>query len=75
MAWLMTALLSLGANIMGPAVLLVEYEPVPAAFALPFVIFSLAMVAWTNGGGPPSRRRSGSLSILLPPLLMARVLG
>ena len=27
MAWLMTAFLSLGANIMGPAVLLVEYSP------------------------------------------------
>ena len=45
MAWLMTALLSLGANIMGPAVLIIEYEPVPRGFALPFVIFSLAMVA------------------------------
>jgi hypothetical protein len=45
MAWLMTALLSLGANIMGPAVLVIEYEPVPRGFALPLVIFSLAMVA------------------------------
>ena len=45
MAWLMTASLSLGANIMGPAVLIIEYEPVPRGFALPFVIFSLAMVA------------------------------
>ena len=45
MAWLTTALLSLGANIMGPAVLVIEYEPVPRGFALPFVIFSLAMVA------------------------------
>ncbi len=45
MAWLATALLSLGANIMGPAVLVMEYEPVPRGFALPFVIFSLAMVA------------------------------
>jgi hypothetical protein len=45
MAWLATAVLSLGANIMGPAVLLVEYEPVPRGFALPFVIFSFAMAA------------------------------
>ena len=33
---------------MGPAVLLMEYEPVPRGFALPFVIFSFAMVAWTR---------------------------
>ena len=45
MAWLTTAVLSLGANVMGPAVLVMEYEPVPRGFALPFVIFSLAMVA------------------------------
>jgi Domain of unknown function (DUF6798) len=45
MAWLATAILSLGANIMGPAVLIMEYEPVPRGFALPFLIFSLAMVA------------------------------
>ena len=38
--WLMAAL-SLWARIMGPAVLIVEYEPVPRGFALPFVIFSL----------------------------------
>jgi hypothetical protein len=48
MAWLMTALLSLGANIMGPAVLIIEYEPVPRGFALPFVLFSFAMVARTR---------------------------
>ena len=29
MAWLTTAVLSLGANVMGPAVLVMEYEPVP----------------------------------------------
>jgi hypothetical protein len=44
------ALASLGAAIIGPAVLTVEYEPVPRGFALPFVVFALAMIAherWT----------------------------
>lgn len=45
MAWLVTALASLGAAVIGPAVLTVEYEPVPRGFALPFILFSLAMVA------------------------------
>jgi hypothetical protein len=45
MSSLFAAILSLGGAIIGPAVLIVEYEPVPRGFALPFVIFSLAMVA------------------------------
>ena len=45
LAWLAAALISLGASVIGPAVLIVEYEPVPRGFALPFVVFSLAMVA------------------------------
>ncbi len=45
LAWLAAALISLGASVIGPAVLIVEYEPVPRGFALPFVMFSLAMVA------------------------------
>lgn len=40
-AFVMAALVSLGAAIMGPAVLTVEYEPVPRAFALPFVWLSI----------------------------------
>jgi hypothetical protein len=39
------AVISLGATIAGPAVLTVEYEPVPRGFALPFVIASLAAMA------------------------------
>ena len=45
MSWLFAALISLGGAIIGPAVLIVEYEPVPRGFALPFLILSLAMVA------------------------------
>ena len=50
LAWVVAALLSLGAAIIGPAVLLVEYEPVPRGFSLPFVIFSMGALAhgrWT----------------------------
>jgi hypothetical protein len=50
LAWLVASLVSLGAAIIGPAVLTVEYEPVPRGFALPFVVFSFAMLArnrWT----------------------------
>jgi hypothetical protein len=45
LAWLVTAVVSLGASVMGPMVLLIEYEPVPRGFALPFVIFSLGAIA------------------------------
>jgi len=44
-AFLVASVLSLGAVVNGPAVLTVEYEPVPRGFALPFVIASLAGVA------------------------------
>jgi hypothetical protein len=45
LAFLVTAVVSLGASVMGPMVLLIEYEPVPRGFALPFVIFSLGAIA------------------------------
>lgn len=45
MAWLVAGLLTLGAAVIGPAVLTVEYEPIPRGFSLPFIVFSLAMVA------------------------------
>jgi hypothetical protein len=44
-ALLVASVLSLGAVVNGPAVLTIEYEPVPRGFALPFVIASLAGVA------------------------------
>jgi hypothetical protein len=45
LAWLVTAVVSLGASVMGPMVLLIEYEPVPRGFALPLVVFSLGAIA------------------------------
>lgn len=45
-ALLVTAIVSLGATVAGPAVLTVEYEPVPRGFSLPFLILSLACVGW-----------------------------
>lgn len=44
-ALLVAALVSLGAVVNGPAVLTVEYEPVPRAFALPFVVMSMGCLA------------------------------
>jgi len=44
-ALLVAALCSLGAAIAGPAVLAVEYEPTPRAFALPLVICAIGLVA------------------------------
>jgi hypothetical protein len=43
----LAAMTSLGAAVLGPAVLVVEYEPVPRAFALP----CLLLCAFLSGGG------------------------
>jgi len=42
-AFLVSALLHLGGALLGPAVLVVEYEPVPRAFALSLVFLSLGL--------------------------------
>jgi hypothetical protein len=44
-ALLVAAICSLGAAIAGPAVLTVEYEPTPRAFALPLVICAIGLTA------------------------------
>jgi len=44
-AVLVAALCSLGTTIAGPAVLTVEYEPTPRAFALPLVLLAIGLVA------------------------------
>ncbi len=52
-ALLLAAALHLGATIGGPAVLSVEYEPVPRGFAVPLVLLSIGLVAhgrWTWSG-------------------------
>lgn len=47
-AWLVAGVLSLGASVMGPMVLLVEYEPVPRGFSLPFILFSIGALSHTR---------------------------
>lgn len=52
MAVLAAAMLSLGATITGPAVLTVEYEPVPRGFALALMLLALGLLMhkrWAGG--------------------------
>ena len=44
-ALLVTAAFSLGATIMGPAVLSIEYEPVPRGFAIPLLLLAVGLMA------------------------------
>lgn len=44
-AWFVAAVVSLGATITGPAVLTVEYEPVPRGFALGLLLFAIGLAA------------------------------
>ena len=44
-ALLVTAAFSLGATIMGPAVLSIEYEPVPRGFAVPLLLLAVGLMA------------------------------
>lgn len=53
MALLVTAVYGLGATVAGPAVLTIEYEPVPRGFALPMVLLAIALAArgrWLQSG-------------------------
>lgn len=45
LALLVAAVFSLGATIMGPAVLIFEYEPVPRGFAVPLVFLAIGLIA------------------------------
>src|ERR1700676_3645813 len=44
-AFFVAAAVSLGATIVGPAVLTIEYEPVPRGFALSLITFALGLIA------------------------------
>ena len=44
-ALFVTACFSLGATIVGPAVLTIEYEPVPRGFAIPLVLLAVGLAA------------------------------
>src|SRR5262249_54677393 len=45
MALLVAALFTLGATIVGPAVLTIEYEPVPRAFAVALIFLAIGLAA------------------------------
>jgi hypothetical protein len=45
LALLVTAAFSLGAVIVGPSVLTIEYEPIPRAFAIPLVLLAAGLAA------------------------------
>ena len=45
LALLVTAVFSLGAAIVGPSVLTIEYEPVPRGFAIPLLLLAVGLVA------------------------------
>ena len=47
-AFFVAAVVSLGGTITGPAVLTMEYEPVPRGFAISLIVFSLGMIAREN---------------------------
>lgn len=44
-AFFVAAVVSLGATISGPAVLTIEYEPVPRGFAISLIVFALGLIA------------------------------
>lgn len=44
-ALIVAAIFSLGATIMGPAVLVFEYEPVPRGFAVPLIFLAIGLIA------------------------------
>jgi hypothetical protein len=47
-AFFVAAIVSLGATISGPAVLTIEYEPVPRGFAISLIVFALGLIAKEN---------------------------
>jgi uncharacterized protein DUF6798 len=44
-SFFVAAVVSLGATIVGPAVLTIEYEPVPRGFAISLIVFALGLIA------------------------------
>jgi len=47
-SFFVAAIVSLGATISGPAVLTMEYEPVPRGFAISLIVFALGLIAAEN---------------------------
>lgn len=61
---LITAIWSLGATVVGPAVLTVEYEPTPRAFAVPLIFLAIGLLAQHR---PVWAGVAASLAFLLHP--------
>lgn len=61
---LVAAAFSLGATVPGPAVLTVEYEPVPRGFAVPLLVFATGLAA---AGHVTAAAASASLAFLYHP--------
>ena len=64
LAFTLAALVNLGAALLGPAVLLVEYEPVPRAFAFGLMILAIGLLAHHR---PMQAGLAGALSFLYHP--------
>lgn len=63
-ALLATAIWSLGATIVGPAVLLIEYEPTPRGFAVPLLFLAVGLMARNH---PVWASTAASAAFLLHP--------
>lgn len=61
---LVAAAFSLGATVLGPAVLTIEYEPVPRGFAVPLLVFAAGLAA---AGHVTAAAASASLAFLYHP--------
>ncbi len=74
-SFILASILTLGATITGPAVLLVEYEPVPRGFALPFLLLSLGLLM--NERWSAASYAAGFAFIMHPPtaLVFCMLLG
>ncbi|HKW97795.1 MAG TPA: DUF6798 domain-containing protein [Bryobacteraceae bacterium] len=64
LALLVTAVFSLGATILGPSVLIFEYEPVPRGFAVPLIFFAIGLAAHHRYLGASA---AGSAAFLIHP--------
>jgi hypothetical protein len=67
-AYLIAILLNLGATLPGPAVMLVEREPLPAAFAFGLALLSAGLIACQK---PLLAGLAGGLAILYDPVIVA----
>jgi hypothetical protein len=71
-AWLVVAIVSLGATIVGPSVLTMEYEPTPRALALPLVVCAIGLAGQRGQRRWMAASVAGAAAFLLhPPTALA----